>query len=92
MLYIIAQETDLKNYLSIIFTKHHSSPNILFLKKKNLYLGTNLKNLEKEVYERWEQRTMHTKFHADTASFPRTGYHLMKCISQNLWGRAEAAV
>ena len=34
MLYIIAQETDLKNYLSIIFTKHHSSPNILFLKKK----------------------------------------------------------
>lgn len=23
---------------------------------------------------------------------PRTGYHLMKCISQNLWGRAKAAV
>lgn len=32
---------------------------------------------------------MHTKFHTDTASFPRIGDHLMKCISPNLWGRVK---
>lgn len=67
--------------------------NIIFLKKKNyLYFRTNLKNSEKELDERWEQGTAHTKFHADTASLPRTGDHLMKCISPSLWGMAEAAV
>lgn len=35
---------------------------------------------------------MHTKFYPNTAFFPRKGDHLMKSISQNLWGRAEAAV
>lgn len=69
---------------------HH---NILYLKKKKtLYFRTNLKNSEKELYERWEQGTTHTKFHADPSSFTRRGDHLMKCISQNLWGRAEATV
>lgn len=50
------------------------------LKKKKLYFRTNLKNSEKELDKRGEQRTAHKKFHADTASFTRPGNHLMKCV------------
>lgn len=80
-LYIIAQKTDVKNYPSIMFTKHYSPYcNIRGSQKKKLYFRTNLKNSEKELDKRGEQRTAHKKFHADTASFTRPGNHLMKCV------------
>lgn len=87
MLYIVTQKTNLKNYLPIIFTEHYYFPIITHFLKKYIYLYFRAWKIQKGTL--WEQKTIHTKFHTDTASFPRIGDHLMKCISQNLWGRVK---
>lgn len=68
-------------YRALLFPHY----NTLFPKK--IYLYCRAWKTQKGTL--WEQKTIHTKFHTDTAPFPRIGDHLMKCISQNLWGRVK---